>query len=413
MAAPSGCVFLPIGLPARVLSIKPAIALLRHRLWLSSLNPAPMSSLLARNSALASRLVGRPGIVQPVSRAVLSTSRFGLQRPIDRVWPCAVQKRSISSFEGLDFNKKNALPLNTIIKFVPQQQAWIVERMGKFHRILEPGLAILVPFLDSIRYVKTLKEVAVEIPTQSAITQDNVTLQLDGVLYYKIIDPYKASYGVEDSEFAITQLAQTTMRAEIGQITLDRTLAERTHLNAAIVHSINIAAADWGIQCLRYEIKDIHPPENVVAAMHQQVSAERRKRAEILESEGSRQATINIAEGQKQSVILESEANKARQINDAAGEAESIMLKATAAAQSLDVISKAIQNNGQNGQDAIALTVAEKYIDSFGRLAKEGNTVIVPSNVGDAAGMVAQMMAIFGNVKNIQSKNQLDSRSRD
>lgn len=191
------------------------------------------------------------------------------------------------------------LPTNTVVKFVPQQEAWVLERMGKFQTVLQPGLAILVPFLDQIRYVQNLKEVALEIPAQSAITQDNVTLELDGVLYYKIVDPYKASYGVEDAEFAVSQIAQTTMRSEIGKLTLDRCLgkklllifnlkAERSQLNVFIVEAMNNASFDWGIRCLRYEIRDIHPPENVVASMHQQVSAERKKRAEILESEGQR-----------------------------------------------------------------------------------------------------------------------------
>ncbi|KAI8612792.1 hypothetical protein BC830DRAFT_1067251, partial [Chytriomyces sp. MP71] len=194
----------------------------------------------------------------------------------------------------------------------------------------------------------------------------------------------QASYGVEDAEFAVSQLAQTTMRAEIGQLTLDRTLAERTQLNHNIVNAINSAAFDWGIRCLRYEIRDVHPPENVVSSMHQQVSAERRKRAEILESEGARQAAINVAEGRKQALILESEAEKMTQINLAEGEAESIRLKALASSQAVVQMSNAIQAHGQSAQDAVALSVAEKYIDSFGRIAKESTTVVVPSNVGDA-----------------------------
>ncbi|KAJ3119131.1 hypothetical protein HDU96_000046, partial [Phlyctochytrium bullatum] len=275
-------------------------------------------------------------------------------------------------------------PANTIILFVPQASVYVVERFGKFDRILQPGLAFLIPFVERIKYVQTLKENTVEIPTQSAITQDNVTLEIDGVLYYRIEDPYKASYGVQDPEFAVTQLAQTTMRAEIGQLTLDRTLAERTQLNNNIVNAINAAAFDWGLRCLRYEIRDIHPPENVVAAMHQQVSAERKKRAEILESEGARQSAINVAEGKKQSLILESEANKMQQINQAEGENRSILLKAEATAAAIERISEAIKNNGSAGQDSVALTVAEKYIDAFGQLAKEGTTVVVPSNVSDA-----------------------------
>ncbi|KAJ8323561.1 Synaptotagmin-like protein 2 [Batrachochytrium dendrobatidis] len=311
---------------------------------------------------------------------------------------------SASDAWGMSQSSNHVLPTNTIIKFVPQQEAWIVERMGKFDRILEPGLAILIPVLDRISYVKSLKEVAVEIPSQSAITQDNVTLQLDGVLYYRVIDPYKASYGVEDADFAVAQLAKTAMRAEIGQMSLDRTLAERTQLNANIVHVMNTAAENWGIRCLRYEIRDIHPPENVVAAMHQQVSAERRKRAEILESEGSRQSAINVAEGQKQSVILESEAMQAKQINYAKGEAEAIWMRADAQAKAILRTAQVIQQEG--GHDAVSLGVAEKYIESFGQIAKEGNTVIVPANVGDAAGMVTQLMAVFDKVKSKSGSKQ-------
>ncbi|KAJ1340421.1 hypothetical protein BSLG_004940 [Batrachochytrium salamandrivorans] len=313
-------------------------------------------------------------------------------RPVQRAFGTS----SVDTW-GMNQSGGRSLPTNTIIKFVPQQEAWIVERMGKFHRILEPGLAILVPILDRISYVKGLKEVAVEIPSQSAITQDNVTLQLDGVLYYMITDPYKASYGVEDADFAVAQLAQTAMRAEIGQMTLDRTLAERTRINTNIVQVMNAAAENWGIKCLRYEIRDIHPPENVVAAMHQQVSAERKKRAEILESEGSRQAAINVAEGHKQSVILESEAVQAKQINHAKGEAEAIWMRADASARAIARTAQVIQSNG--GHDAVALSVAEQYIDAFGQIAKEGTTVVVPANVADAAGMVTQLLTVFDKVK--------------
>ncbi|KAJ3148626.1 hypothetical protein HDU86_007380 [Geranomyces michiganensis] len=341
-------------------------------------------------SNAASRLPPAPATASRAYNAQSSAPSFG----------------SSSSIWGNDEDNGGGrqLPANTIIKFVPQQEAWIVERMGRFNRILEPGLAILYPFIDSIRYVKSLKEVAVEIPAQSAITHDNVTLELDGVLYFRVVDPYKASYGVENAEFAIMQLAQTTMRAEIGQMTLDRTLAERNHLNQAIIKAINEAAQEWGIKCLRYEIRDIHPPENVVAAMHQMVGAERRKRAEILESEGARQASINVAEGRKQSAILESEAVKLRQINHAQGEAEAILLRAQANAQSIERIAHAIQSNGANGQDAVALSVAEKYIDAFGNLAKEGTTVVVPSNVADVSGMVTQMMSVFKAVGDGQKK---------
>ncbi|KAF2833361.1 hypothetical protein CC86DRAFT_365280 [Ophiobolus disseminans] len=303
------------------------------------------------------------------------------------------------------FSSHKRLPTNTVIRFVPQQTAWIVERMGKFNRILEPGLAVLVPVIDRIAYVRSLKENAIEIPSQSAITADNVTLELDGVLYTRVFDAYKASYGVEDAEYAIGQLAQTTMRSEIGQLSLDHVLKERANLNANITAAINEAAQDWGVTCLRYEIRDIHAPEPVVEAMHRQVTAERSKRAEILESEGQRQSAINIAEGKKQSVILASEALRAEQINLASGEAEAILVKAQATANGIDAVARAIAQGEGAAQNAISLSVAEKYVDAFANLAKEGTSVIVPGNVGDIGGMIASAMAVYGNVNAAQAKN--------
>lgn len=319
-----------------------------------------------------------------------------------RASPFSVLLGSRSSLRTYYRPRPRPLPANTVVKFVPQQQAWIVERFGRFHRLLEPGLAILVPFIDQIKYVKTLKEVAVEIPTQNAITQDNVTISMDGVLYYRVVDPYKASYGVEDSDFAVTQLAQTTMRSEIGKLTLDKTLAERDQLNVFIVQAINEAAKDWGIRCLRYEIRDIQPPESVVKAMHSQVSAERQKRAQILDSEGTRQAAINVAEGEKQSKILASEAQQQEKINEALGEAEAILAKAKANAQSIKVIADAILQ--QDGASAVSMMMAEKYIAEFGKLAKESTTLMLPSNVGEPSAMVAQAMSIF-NALGKQQKN--------
>ncbi|KAF1814333.1 hypothetical protein P152DRAFT_456569 [Eremomyces bilateralis CBS 781.70] len=300
--------------------------------------------------------------------------------------------------------QKPTLPANTIVRFVPQQTAWIVERMGKFNKILEPGLAILVPFLDRIAYVKSLKEAAIEIPSQSAITADNVTLELDGVLYTRVFDAYKASYGVEDAEYAISQLAQTTMRSEIGQLTLDHVLKERANLNANITAAINEAAQDWGVVCLRYEIRDIHAPGPVVEAMHRQVTAERSKRAEILDSEGQRQSAINIAEGRKQSVILASEALRAEQINRASGEAEAIQVRARATAAGIEAVSGAIRDGGEDAGKAMGLSVAEKYVDAWGKLAKEGTAVVVPGNVGDMGGMIASAMAVYGKISDGQSK---------
>ncbi|KAJ5587787.1 Stomatin-like protein 2 [Penicillium hispanicum] len=303
------------------------------------------------------------------------------------------------------FSNRSSLPANTIVRFVPQQTAWIVERMGKYHRILEPGLAILLPFIDRIAYVKSLKESAIEIPSQNAITADNVTLELDGVLYTRVFDAYKASYGVEDAEYAISQLAQTTMRSEIGQLTLDHVLKERATLNTNITQAINEAAQDWGVVCLRYEIRDIHAPDAVVAAMHRQVTAERSKRAEILDSEGQRQSAINIAEGNKQSVILASEALRAEQINRASGEAEAIQLKAEATARGIEAVAQAIQDGRENAHSAVSLSVAEKYVDAFSNLAREGTAVVVPGNVGDLGGMIANAMAVYGKVSESQAKS--------
>ncbi|RYN99867.1 Uncharacterized protein AA0119_g6524 [Alternaria tenuissima] len=318
---------------------------------------------------------------------------------------------SSNSKSGLPsyFSSSKRLPTNTVIRFVPQQTAWIVERMGKFNRILEPGLAVLIPFIDRIAYVRSLKENAIEIPSQSAITADNVTLELDGkhtTLQEPLAGLTNRRYGVEDAEYAISQLAQTTMRSEIGQLSLDHVLKERANLNANITAAINEAAQDWGVTCLRYEIRDIHAPEPVVEAMHRQVTAERSKRAEILESEGQRQSAINIAEGKKQSVILASEALRAEQINMANGEAEAILLKATATANGIDAVARSISQGGGAAQNAISLSVAEKYVDAFGNLAKEGTSIVVPGNVGDMSGMIASAMAVYGNVNASQAKAQ-------
>ncbi|XP_033750173.1 stomatin-like protein 2, mitochondrial [Pecten maximus] len=290
---------------------------------------------------------------------------------------------------------------NLGVIFVPQQEAWIVERFGKFYKTLTPGLNILIPVIDTIKHVQILKEMPIEVPKQSAITVDNVLLSLDGVLYVRVMDPYKASYGVEDVEFAVTQLAQTTMRSEIGKISLDEIFRERESLNVAIVSAINKAAEDWGIKCLRYEIRDIKPPTKIQEAMQMMVEAERKKRAAILESEGVKQSEINIAEGQKQAKILKSEAFKIEQINTAQGEAEALKAKANAKAEAIRVVSTAIGQ--QNGKNAVSYNVAEQYVAAFSNLAKTGNTVILPANTGDVSGMVAQAMSIY---KNLSSENQ-------
>ncbi|KAI5210081.1 hypothetical protein E4T39_00649 [Aureobasidium subglaciale] len=360
-------------------------------------------------------LIARSGALRPAasrrSLAVLANSRFTIQRAAftsqpPRLLPSAdsLFSRSSGSSEPTSYFQRSSLPANTIVKFVPQQTAWIVERMGKFSRILQPGLAVLVPLIDRIAYVKSLKEAAIEIPSQSAITADNVTLELDGVLYTRVFDPYKASYGVEDAEYAISQLAQTTMRSEIGQLSLDHVLKERAALNTNITQAINEAAQDWGVTCLRYEIRDIHAPAGVVEAMHRQVTAERSKRAEILESEGQRQSAINIAEGRKQSVILASEALRAEQINMATGESEAILLKARATAAGIDAVANSIAQGKESAQGAVSLSVAEKYVDAFGKLAKEGTSVVVPGNVGDIGSMIATAMGVYGKVNESQAR---------
>ncbi|XP_053675082.1 stomatin-like protein 2, mitochondrial [Anopheles nili] len=292
-------------------------------------------------------------------------------------------------------------PINTVIMFVPQQEAWIVERMGKFHRMLEPGLNVLLPIVDRVKYVQSLKEIAIDVPKQSAITSDNVTLSIDGVLYLRILDPYLASYGVEDPEFAITQLAQTTMRSELGKMSLDKVFRERESLNISIVESINKASEAWGISCLRYEIRDIKLPTRVHEAMQMQVEAERRKRAAILESEGTRAAEINVAEGKRQSRILASEAQKQEEINRANGEAAAIMALATARAKSLKIVAESLSN--EHGRSAASLSVAEKYVVAFEKLAKQNNTLIVPSTASDVTSMVAQAMQIYTNLSNSSS----------
>jgi regulator of protease activity HflC (stomatin/prohibitin superfamily) len=296
------------------------------------------------------------------------------------------------------------------VKIVPQQQAWVVERLGKFSTLLEPGLNLIIPFLDKVAYKHSLKEDAISVNSQAAITRDNVTLTLDGVIFVKIIDPKLASYGVADPYFAVTQLAQTTMRSEIGKMDLDKTFEEREKLNVNIVNALNEASATWGIQCMRYEIKDIEPPKSILIAMEQQVTADRTKRALILESEGKKQFQINIAEAQKQEVVLQSEASKIDQINRAEGEANAILSVAAATAESIEKVASSIQKTG--GEKAVALRVAEQYVAAFSELAKKGNTIIVPANAADAGGMVAQALAVFDNIKNRSNSNDSAAGSK-
>lgn len=298
------------------------------------------------------------------------------------------------------------------IKIVPQQQAWVVEKLGKFDKVLEPGLNLVIPFIQNVAYKHSLKEQAVDVSAQTAISQDNVTIMIDAIIYVKILDPKSASYGVEDPYNAITQLAKTTMRSEIGKMPLDRTFEERTSLNIAIVNAINEAAINWGIQCMRYEIKDITPPESVRRAMELQVAAERQKRAQILDSEGTRQSKINHAEGDKQEVVLRSEAAYTDQVNRARGEAEAIEMVAQATAHGINHVAKAIMQQG--GNEAVAMRVAEQYVAAFSNLAKTGNSVIIPSDVSNVGSTVAQALTIFDTLKkegvSLPNKDKLKSK---
>lgn len=274
---------------------------------------------------------------------------------------------------------------------VPQQNAYVVERLGKYYTILSAGFHIIVPFIDVIAYKHSLKERAVEIPEQVCITKDNVQVHVDGFLYLQILNPQRASYGIADYLFAITQLAQTTLRSEIGKIELDRTFEERTAVNIKVVTELDKASEAWGVKVLRYEIKNIRPPADVLAAMEKQMRAEREKRAVVLTSEGQRDAAINTAEGEKQQVIKASEARKQQQINEAEGEASAILAIAQATAEGLRRVAEAMQVPG--GHEAVQLRVAEEYIGKFGDLAKATNTLILPANVADVASMIAVAMS--------------------
>jgi regulator of protease activity HflC (stomatin/prohibitin superfamily) len=276
---------------------------------------------------------------------------------------------------------------------VPQQSAYVVERLGRYSGTLSAGFHILVPFFDNIRYRHSLKETALDIPPQVCITRDNVQVQVDGVLYFKIMNPERASYGVADYIFAITQLAQTTLRSEIGRIELDRTFEERTQINTNVVNELDKATEPWGIKVLRYEIKNITPPADVLAAMEKQMRAEREKRALILTSEGERDAAINSAEGQKQQVIKASEAKKQQEMNEAEGEAAAILSIATATAEGIRKVAESIQMPG--GHEAVQLRVAEQYITKFGELAKTNNTMILPASVSDIGAMMAMAMNVI------------------
>ncbi len=286
--------------------------------------------------------------------------------------------------------------LKSGIRIVPQQQIWIVERLGKFHQKIEAGLNLIIPFVDVVRYRQTLKEVVLDIPSQICITKDNVSVSVDGVLFFRVIDPVKASYGITDYEMAIIQLSQTTLRSEMGKIDLDRTFEEREKINTAVILGVDQATEAWGVKVLRYEIKTIQPPKEVLEAMEKQMRAEREKRARVLESESDRDSRINRAEGNKQEVIKSSEADKSKQINEAQGKAAAILSIAEATAEGIRQVAIAINQPG--GSDAARLKVAEEYIKQMGQIAYDAKAIIVPSNFSDPSSMIASALSVWENV---------------
>lgn len=279
------------------------------------------------------------------------------------------------------------------VKIVPQQNAFVIERLGRYHAVLVPGLSLIVPFVDRVAYKHSLKEVPMDVRPQTAITRDNTQIAVDGILYFQVTDPRMASYGTEDYVLAITQLAQTTLRSEIGKLELDKTFEERDNLNKAVVNTLDAAAATWGVKVLRYEIKDITPPESILRSMQAQITAEREKRAVIATSEGKRQEQINLAEGDREAAIKRSEGEKRAMINRAQGEAEAIVTVATATARGIKEVGDSLAATG--GEAAANLKVAERYLEAFEELAKAGNTLIVPSNLSDVAGTVASIMNVI------------------
>lgn len=278
------------------------------------------------------------------------------------------------------------------LKVVPQQNSWVVERLGRFHAALLPGLNIVIPFIDRVAYKHMLKEVPLDVPSQVCITRDNTQLTVDGILYFQVTDPRLASYGTSNYIVAITQLAQTTLRSVIGKMELDKTFEERDDINRAVVAALDEAATSWGVKVLRYEIKDLTPPKEILHAMQAQITAEREKRALIAASEGRKQEQINIATGEREAYIQRSEGEKQAAINNAQGEAEAIKAVAAATAMAISQVALAIQSPG--GMDAVNLKVAEKYVEAFGHVAKAGNTLILPGNLADMGAMVATAMSI-------------------
>jgi regulator of protease activity HflC (stomatin/prohibitin superfamily) len=288
------------------------------------------------------------------------------------------------------------------VRVVPQQQAWIVERLGKFHEVLEPGLQIIIPFIDKVAYKHSLKEVPADVAEQVCITKDNTQLAVDGLIYYQVTDPRLASYGTSDYVTAIVQLAQTTLRSEVGKMELDQSLQSRDVINRQIVNVLDEAGRSWGVKVLRYEVKNLTPPETILRAMQAQITAEREKRALIAKSEGEKQQEINLAEGEKQAAILKSEGAKQSQINKAQGEATALRLVADATAAAVSAVAEAIGREG--GLQAANLKVAELYIQAFASLAKTNNTMIVPSNLADVASIVASAMTVLDKTRGALTK---------
>lgn len=283
----------------------------------------------------------------------------------------------------------------TSLKVVPQQNSWIIERLGKFHAALAPGLNVVIPIVDRVAYKHLLKEIPLDVPSQICITKDNTQLQVDGILYFQVTDPKLASYGTSDYILAITQLAQTTLRSVIGKMELDKTFEERDHINSAVVAALDEAATSWGVKVLRYEIKDLTPPKEILHSMQAQITAEREKRALIAASEGRKQEQINIATGEREAFIQRSEGEKQSAINRAQGEAEAIKAVAEANAQAIQQVAQAIQSPG--GMEAVNFKVAEQYVEAFANLAKENNTLILPGNLADMGGLIATAMSIVKN----------------
>ena len=301
-------------------------------------------------------------------------------------------------FIGIILVALAVLVLSRIIYIVPQKQAYIVERLGRYNSTLSAGMHILVPFIDAVRYKKNLKEVALDVPPQQCVTRDNIIVEIDGILYLKVTDPVKASYGIEDYLFACAQLAQTTLRSEVGKLELDRTFEERATINSAICREVDEASDPWGVKITRYEIKTITPPASVLDAMEKQMRAEREKRAAIAESEGERQSRINRADGEKQEAIAKSEGERARRVNEAEGRAEEIRLVAEATAEGIRAIAKALAEKG--GSEAMNLRLAEQYIGEFGKLAKTSNTMILPADAANVASIIKiAASAVHGNAE--------------